>query len=134
MAFSCSENSVTEDEKSLNPEQIAGLYNSIVFTAPGPDDGIYDILASGGMITVRLFDNFEVEGHLLIPDSSDIPFTPIDDDFYGTFTLNADTVRFKNTGIFLDHEFQLFKVTDNQLRAPDRPSGRWPQYVIFEKQ
>ncbi len=128
LVLSCGEKSLTE------VEQIVGLYKAVEFTEPGQHDGGVDILAIGGSLTLRLFDNFEVEGHFKVPNNTNSTFRQTDEKFKGTFSLNADTVRFTNTGIFLDSEYQLFLVIDNQLRTPDRLPGRWGPYVVFKKQ
>ena len=129
LVLSCSKNSVSEDD-----EQISGLYKAIAFSEPGEKDGGVDILASGGMLTVRLLDNFELEGHIRVPSDIGSNFAPIDDDFNGTFTLTDVRVHFINTGTFFDHDPWLFVVKDGQLRTPEWTGRLAPTEIILEKQ
>ena len=112
LVISCSEKSVTE------VEQLSGLYKAIAFTEPGPLDGGYDILANGGALTVRLFDNYELEGHIHVPSDTVFKSPTLDEDFSGTFTLNDGIVRFKNTGYF-DYDPWKFIVKGDILETPD---------------
>ena len=130
--FSCSENTVTEDQDPKKVDEIAGLYEAIVFTEPGTHDGGVDILDNGGSLTATLLNDYRVEGHLVIPDSIDSNFPPTDTSFEGNFSIDVDTVRFENTGTFLDSDPWMFIITDEHLSTPEW-TGRWAltEIVLF---
>jgi len=126
LVISCGHNSVSEDDG-----QIPGLYKAIEFTMPGDHDGTVDILDNGGSLTLRLLDDFEVEGHLIIP--ANIGLGQTDAEINGTFTLNADSVHFNNTDTFLDNDMWLFLVIDNQLRTPEWEGRKGQNVIILKK-
>ena len=128
---SCRDGSLTNSPTGA--EYIAGSYEAIVFTEPGQHDGGIDILESGGKLSVNLSANFKLEGHLMIPANIGSSFTPIDDDFTGTFELNSDTLYFKNTGMFFDHDPWMFILQGIRLETPDW-TGWWSTTkIILEK-
>jgi hypothetical protein len=50
----------------------------------------------------------------------------------GTFTIDGDSIQFKNTGTPLDHLSPFF-IKDSLLESEDR-RGRGPGFMILEKQ
>jgi len=127
LVISCDQNSISGDDG-----QIPGLYKATEFTMPGDQDGTVDILANGGSLTLRLLDDFEVEGRLIIPANIGLWQTVAD--FNGTFTLNADSVHFNNTGTFLDNEMWLFLVIDYQIKTPEWEGRMGQNKITLEKQ
>jgi hypothetical protein len=115
-------------------DRVIGMYSATTFTEPGQHDGGVDILVNGGILTARLRSNYEVEGHLLIPENIGSNFTATDVDYYGEFNLDGDNIHFVNTETFLDQDPYIFIIRDSRLETPDW-TGRWaPTKIILDKQ
>jgi hypothetical protein len=125
--FACERSSPVDDI-----DRIKGDYKAIVFEEPGQLDGGVDILANGGSLTARLFQNFYVEGYILIPEDIGSNYAPIDTTYMGTFILAGDSIQFKNTSTPLDHLSPFF-INGSLLVSKDR-RGRGPGFMILEKQ
>lgn len=115
---SCNRLTTPEDEG------IGGSYAATKFTEPGQLDGGVDILAKGGRLTAQLTSDFKAEGHLRIPDDIGSNFAPVDTNYAGEYTLDGDSLRFKNTRTFLDYHPWVFIVKGAWLETPDW-TGRW---------
>ena len=76
-------------------EEIAGLYEAVIFTEPGAHDGGVDIIAAGGQLTLRLEANGEMSGHIVIPSDIESNYAPISAQIQGRFDLEIDTVYFQ---------------------------------------
>lgn len=116
-----------EEKKDI--EKVTGYYKAIVFIAPDPRDKPVDILANGGMFTVRLSSNYKAEWRLLIPLEIAFSPSPIDTNNVSMFSLNGDTIRFKGITAYLDAIPFLLK--DTQLEAI--PVGRVPIALTLKK-
>lgn len=126
--LACKEDSVSDVEK------IANSYKAVVFVLPGSGDEPIDVLAKGGSLTTRLSSDFKVEGRVVIPANIGTSDPATDTNFVGTFTMNADTIRFKNTGTLLDRsDYFPFIVKGSRLESADRIS-RGPFKILLEKQ
>lgn len=117
----------TEGKNELN--KVTGYYKAIVFIAPSPNDKPVDILANGGMFTVRLSSNYRAEWRLVIPLEIAFSSTPIDTSNECMFRLNGDTLRFKGITYYLD--VIPFLLKDTQLEAI--PIGRAPIILTLKK-
>lgn len=127
--MTCSDNDSVTDVG-----RITGIYMATAFIEPGEHDARVDILANGGILTAQLSSNFEVEGHLLIPDNIGSNFAPTDTSYYGEFNLDGDRLHFINAKTFMDHDPFMFIVKDARLETPDW-TGHWTSTkIILEKQ
>lgn len=104
-------------------ERIVNSYKAIVLTLPGSRDEPVDVIAKGGMLTARLLSDYRVEGRIVIPPNISTSAPATDTNYVGSFTLSADTVRFRNTGTPLDHsDYFPFVVKGARLESVDKIS------------
>lgn len=113
--------------------RITGDYKAIVFQEPGQHDGGVDILANGGSLTARFLKDFNVEGYILIPEDIGSNYAPIDTTYVGTFTMDGDSIQFKNTGTPLDN-LSPFLIKDSLIESIDKPGRGTAFKIILEKQ
>lgn len=128
--ISCSDDSVTDYDVT----NLSGLFKAITFIEPGTNDSGVNILANNGKLTVQFGENLSASGQLLIPDNIESNYSPIDTNFAGSYILNGDTIRFKNTNVVLDNPNVYFINKGSTLETPDY-QGRWALFkIILEKQ
>jgi hypothetical protein len=123
-----------KDDSLSDLEQLANSYKAVVFVLPGLGDEPIDVLAKGGSLTARLSSDFKVEGRVVIPANIGTSDPATDTNYVGTFTMNADTIRFKNTGTQLDRsDYFPFIIRGSRLESADRIS-RGPLKIVLERQ
>lgn len=131
----CENDKIVTPDDEINPEveRVVGFYKATTFTEPGDDDSGVDIGAEGGVVVAQLHSDLTVEGYYFIPENIGTNFAPRDMLYKGTFSLDNDTLRFKDTDVTVLDEYP-YMVHADRLEMPQQ-SGRLSLLkVIMEKQ
>lgn len=79
-------------------ERISGTYEATTYVEVGPADGAIDILEAGGSLEMRLGEDQELKGHVVIPANT-LHQSRVDTTFSGSYSVTGDTVHF-DTGYY----------------------------------
>jgi len=132
LTLSCKDKDPTEPHYDPDAVRVAGEYKAATFLMPGQKDGLIDIILIGGSLTVKLNLDFSISGKIKIPKHPDIQGDGFDETFIGNYSVNKDTLQFKDTGNILSISQFLFRITENKLEGElDTQS---PLTIILEKQ
>lgn len=120
-----------KDAKVTESEQFSGLYVATTFTQLDQLDGFIDVLAAGGTLTAEFIEDFKVNVYLDIPHEIKPIFGAPKGNYNGNFSINKDTLRFYNTGLFLDRTDFYFLIKESQVVLRDFTGTRLRAFRII---
>ncbi len=117
----CSNNIIEPIQYDPDAMRVAGNYIATTFIIPTPNDGSFDVLANGGMITVVLSLEFAAKGRIVIKNyptmREDWSYETFDETFEGSYKVKNDSLQFKNMDNILSHSQLFFIIKEKKLEG-----------------
>jgi len=117
-SLGCSSDSIGPDDLKLSIGQVAGQYQSVVFSV-----GMIEVLSVGGSMDITLTTDRTCSGRLFIPDTLGLTEGgDFDADLNGTFTLSGSRIKFHQQSDTFVRDMSWF-YKDGKLSANSNFTG-----------